>query len=168
MTEPYIITLDAGTTGVKCSAFTRAGRALFRRPEASDTYYPHPGWAQQKPEEQLSAALRAVRALTEALDPAAAQALGLTGTMNGCIPMDADGNALYPNIIHSDNRTAEQADRTAQLIPLMEFYRVTGNRIDVHAGLPKYMWLKEHEPEVYARTWKFVNIKDYLYGHFTG
>ncbi len=168
MTEPYIITLDAGTTGVKCSAFTRDGRALFSRVEAYDTYYPHPGWAQQKPEEQLSAALRAVRALTEALDPAAAQALGLTGTMNGCIPIDTEGNALYPNIIHSDNRTAEQADRTARLIPLMEFYRVTGNRIDVHAGLPKYMWLKEHEPEVYARAWKFVNIKDYLYGHFTG
>jgi len=168
MSESYIITLDAGTTGVKCAAFDREGKALGSHVAAYNSYYLRPGWAQQKPGEQLEAALSAIRAVISGLDPAGACAISLTGTMNGCIPIDKEGNALYDNIIHSDNRTEKQVERIKALIPLPEFYNTTGNRIDVHSGLPKYMWLKDEMPEVYEKAWKFVNIKDYLYGKFTG
>lgn len=168
MATPYILTLDAGTTGVKCAAFDRSGTALSSHVEAYPTYYPAPGWAQQRPEEQLSASLRAISAVLEGLDPHSACALVFSGTMNGCIPIDRQGSALYDNILHSDVRTEPECERIRALIPLPDYYRVTGNRIDVHSGLPKYMWLRRHAPEVYARAWKFVNIKDYLYGRFTG
>lgn len=168
MAEPYILTLDAGTTGVKCAAFTREGNALCSRVEAYKSYYPAPGWAQQRPEEQLMAALRAIRYVLETVDGDSCAALVFTGTMNGCIAVDEQGEALYDNIIHSDNRTEGECDLIRANISLMDYYRVTGNRIDVHSGLPKYMWLRKNAPEVYARTAAFVNIKDYLYGKFTG
>lgn len=163
-----ILTLDAGTTGVKCAAFTREGTAQFSCVEGYKTYFPASGWAQQRPQEQLAAALRAIARTLEAVSAQDVDALVFTGTMNGCIPIDAHGEALYDNIIHSDVRTEPQVARLARDIPLAHYYDRTGNRIDVHSGLPKYMWLKEHEPQVYQEAAKFVNIKDYLYGHFTG
>ena len=164
----YILTLDAGTTGVKCAAFSRSGEALGSRVEGYPTRYPHPGWAEQEPEEQTKAALRAIAAVLGRLSPADCAALVFTGTMNGCVPVGRDGVALCGNIIHSDLRAAPQAGRIASLIPPPDFYAVTGNRIDVHSGLPKYVWLRENAPDIYRRAWKFVNIKDYLYGRFTG
>ena len=168
MAEPLILTLDAGTTGVKCAAFQKDGTALFSCVEAYPTYYPQSGWAQQKPQEQLAAALKAIGNTLARVPAAAVHALAFTGTMNGCIPIDRDGNALYDNIIHSDVRTEPQVAAIKAAIPLEAYYLTTGNRIDVHSGLPKYMWLKEHEGELYRRAFKFVNIKDYLYGQFTG
>ena len=61
MAQSIILTLDAGTTGVKCAAFDRAGEAQFSCVEAYPTYFPRAGWAQQKPQEQLDAVLRAIR-----------------------------------------------------------------------------------------------------------
>ena len=168
MAEPLILTLDAGTTGVKCAAFNREGEARFSCVEGYQTYYPFAGWAQQRPREQMEAALRAIRRAVAHIGTGRVDALVFTGTMNGCIPIDGAGEALYDNIIHSDVRTQPQAAALARRIPLEQYYRRTGNRIDVHAGLTKYMWLREQEPDVYRRAEKFVNIKDYLYGHFTG
>ena len=65
MDEAYILTLDAGTTGVKCAAFSPKGEAACSAVEAYPTYYPFSGWAQQKPGEQLNAALRAIRIVLE-------------------------------------------------------------------------------------------------------
>ena len=168
MAQGVILTLDAGTTGVKCAAFTREGAAVFSCVEAYPTYYPAPGWAQQKPGEQLEAVLRAIGRTLEQVPVQQVEALVFTGTMNGCIPLDSAGEALYDNIIHSDVRTAAEVEELAACMPLADYYDRTGNRMDVHSGLPKYMWLKKHEPEVYRRTAHFVNIKDYLYGCFTG
>ena len=167
MAELLILTLDAGTTGVKCAAFNQEGEARFSCVESYPTYFPFSGWAQQRPSEQLDAALRSIRRAVAEVGAAQIAALVFTGTMNGCIPVGEDGEALYDNIIHSDVRTQAQAAELCRRIPLEMFYKRTGNRIDVHSGLPKYMWLKEKEPDVYRRAWKFVNIKDYLYGHFT-
>lgn len=164
----YILTLDAGTTGVKCAAFSRAGDALGSSVRGYPTRYPEPGWAQQEPETQVRAALDAIGDVLTRLSPRDCAALVFTGTMNGCLPIGRDGRALHDNIIHSDLRAAPQCARIAQRIPLADYYAVTGNRIDVHSGLPKYLWLKENAPDIYAQAWKFVNIKDYLYGRFTG
>ena len=137
MAQSIILTLDAGTTGVKCAAFDRAGEAQFSCVEAYPTYFPRAGWAQQKPQEQLDAVLRAIRQTLTHVQAADVAALVFTGTMNGCIPIDRDGNALHDNIIHSDVRTAPQAAELEKRIPLADYYRRTGNRIDVHSGLPK-------------------------------
>ncbi|MBQ8080534.1 MAG: FGGY-family carbohydrate kinase, partial [Clostridia bacterium] len=168
MKQAYILTLDAGTTGVKCAAFLRDGTPLRVHTEAYPTRYPRPGWAQQRPSEQLEASVRAIRQTLSVLPAKDAEALVFTGTMNGMIPVDEKGEALYDNIIHSDIRTAEQVARIRALMPERAYYLLTGGRVSEHSGLPKYMWLKEHEPDIYRRAAHFVNIKDYLYGQATG
>ena len=166
--KPLILTLDAGTSGIKCAAFDPDAVQVKSVTKEYRTYYPRPGWAQQKPADILDAAVRAIRETLEQVPVQAVAALVFTGTMNGCIPLGADGEPLYDNIIHSDTRCGKQTDRIAALIPQKTFYRITGNRIDVHSGLPKYLWLKENKPAVYRAAKVFVNIKDYLYGRACG
>ena len=162
-----ILTLDAGTSALKCSLFHTDGTLKRAYAAGYPTCYPREGWAEQKAEELLAAAVRATRALSEdgGLDDVCA--VGLTGTMNGCIALTETGEALRPNIIHLDTRAQREVDHLTEALGMRAFYGKTGNRPDVHYGLPKAMWLKAHEPDVYRRARWLVNTKDLIYGFLT-
>ncbi len=168
MEKDLIMTCDTGTTGCKCTLFNVKGEALFAVRRGYPTQYPHPNWAEQDPDVILEAMLDGIRELLLQVNPQRIACVGLSGTMNGCIPVDEAGKALYPNIIHSDSRTEAQVQRILEVVPFDDFYRLTGNRADTHYTLPKILWLKEHAPDVYRRARWFMNIKDYLYGSLTG
>lgn len=168
MDKDLILTCDTGTTGCKCTLFNARGEALSAVRRNYPTQYPHPNWAEQDPDVILSAMLDGIRELLMQVSPQRIACVGLSGTMNGCIPVDEAGKALYPNIIHSDSRTEAEVAQILKVIPFEDFYRLTGNRADTHYTLPKILWLKSHEPEVYRRARWFMNIKDYLYGCLTG
>ena len=165
---PYILTWDAGTSGVKCS-LTDEKCAIVKSTRADyGTDFPRPGWSQQDPSAIFEAACRATKLLLEGVDPHHVAAVGLSGTMNGCIPIDGAGRALYPNIIHSDSRAVAEVAQIASVIGADDFYRLTGNRLDNHFTLPKILWLRAHERAVYDRAAYFINTKDYLYTRLTG
>ena len=168
MEKDLLLTLDAGTTGCKCSVFNARGDALCAVRRDYATQYPHPNWAEQDPDAVLRALLDGIKELLMQVSPQRIACIGLSGTMNGCIPVDESGKALHPNIIHSDSRTEAQVEEILKVIPFEDFYRLTGNRADTHYTLPKILWLKAHKPEVYAKARWYLNIKDYIYGHLTG
>lgn len=168
MEKDLILTLDAGTTGCKCSVFNAAGDALCAVRRDYGTQYPHPNWAEQDPAAIFDAICSAVRELLIQVSPRRIACIGLSGTMDGCIPVDAHGNALHPNIIHSDSRTEEQVEEILKVIPFDDFYRLTGNRPDTHYTLPKILWFKEQRPDIYRKARWYMNIKDYIYGRLTG
>ncbi|MCR4622983.1 MAG: hypothetical protein K5663_12970 [Clostridiales bacterium] len=163
-----ILTVDAGTSSVKCSLFDEEGKLLGARSEKYPTYHPQSGFAEQKGDDILFAVETAVRGLVSDLGGEGIDCIGLTGTMNGCIPLSADGEALYPNMIHLDTRAVKQVEALKARAGFREYYIKSGNRPDVHYGLPKLMWLKENEPQVYAKTHVCVNTKDLIYGFLTG
>ena len=163
-----ILTLDAGTSAVKCSLFSENGELLGACAAEYPTYYPREGWAEQREEDILFAAVKAVRELKKRAPVRDADCVGLTGTMNGCIPIDESGKSLYPNMIHLDTRAQAQVDQISREMGLERYYALTGNRPDVHYGLPKMMWLRENEPDVYKKAVSCVNTKDLLYGFLTG
>ena len=168
MERDLILTCDAGITGCKCTLFNRAGEALSSVRGNYPTLYPHPNWAEQDPEVILKAVYGGIRELLQQVDPHRIACVGLSGTMNGCIPVDESGAALHPNIIHSDSRTEAEVDEILNVISEDEFYRLTGNRADTHYTLPKILWFKKRLPDVYRRARWFLNIKDYIYGQLTG
>ena len=165
---PYILTLDAGTSAVKCSLADECLRIVKSAREGYDTEYPKPGWAQQDPDKIFLAACRATRALLDGVDPAEVAVVGLSGTMNGCISVDRAGNVLYPNIIHSDSRAVKELDQIRAVISPDDFYRLTGNRLDNHFTMPKILWLRSEHPDIYEAASRFLNTKDYLYARLTG
>jgi len=168
MEKNLILTCDAGTTGCKCTIFDSGGNAVVSVRRSYETNYPQPNWAEQNPNVILEAVYSGIRELLQQVSPQRIACVGLSGTMNGCIPVDAEGRVLHPNIIHSDSRTEPQVEEICKVISPDEFYRLTGNRPDPHYTLPKILWFKEHLPEVYAKARWYLNIKDYIYGHLTG
>ena len=80
------------------------------------TAYPRPGWAEQDPDAILAAACDGIHELLMQVPPVRIACLGLSGTMNGCIPVAADGRALHPNIIHSDSRTGAEVEKIGRVI----------------------------------------------------
>ena len=89
-----ILTCDAGTTGLKCSLFNAQGEAVRTVRRAYGTEYPHHNWAQQDCDVILENVYSGIRELLEQVSARRVACVGLSGHMNGCLPVDADGNAL--------------------------------------------------------------------------
>lgn len=168
MSKDLILTCDAGTSAIKCSLFTTDGRVLSTVRESYPTNFPRPSWAEQSPEVIRNAMVSCIRQLLQQVSPEQIACVGLSGTMNGCIPVSESGEALHPNIIHSDSRAYAEIHDVARVISPDEFYRLTGNRLDNHYTLPKILWMRKHHPEIYKKTRWWLNTKDYLYGSLTG
>jgi len=168
MEKDLLLTLDAGTTGCKCSVFNARGESVSAVRRNYDTLYPQPNWAEQHPDIIWESMLDGIKELLQQVSPQRIAAVGLCGSMNGCIPVDETGMPLHPNIIHSDIRSEPQIATILRHISQEDFILLTGNRADPHNSLSKYLWIKENQPDIYRRTRWFLNIKDYLYGKLTG
>lgn len=164
----YILTFDLGTTGNKAALIDETGRIRGACQAAYGVEYPRPGWACQAAgvfPESCRAACRTLLART-GVEPGEIAALGLSGTMNGCLAVDAEGAALYPHIIHADGRSTGQAARMEAAG--VDWYRLTGNRASARGTAAKALWLRDREPGVYRRTRWFLQTKDYVRGFLTG
>lgn len=166
----YILTYDIGTTGNKCTVFDSLGQEVMATTVSYNTMYPKPGWSEQDPHDFWQSVVTGTRELIDrfGLRPKDVAVIGISGQMNGCIPIDDKGNVLYNNIIHSDCRTQSQCGFIQEYIDFDSFYKITGNRIDPHYTLPKVLWLKENHPDIYYQTRYFINTKDYISYCLTG
>lgn len=168
MSEKYILTCDAGTTGCKATLISEQGEAVASVIGAYETVYPQPNWAEQDMDIIWKSVVGCIKQLLEKVPAEKIAVVGLTGTMNGCIPVDAQGNALHNNIIHSDSRAWPQLEEIRAVISEADFYNLTGCRLDHHYMLPKILWLRREKPEIYKKAVKFLNTKDFIHGRLTG
>ncbi|MDR2631865.1 MAG: hypothetical protein LBC60_13170 [Spirochaetaceae bacterium] len=165
-----ILVYDIGTTSVKSAVFDLSGFPAASVSAPYKTEFPRPGWAEQDPEQFWAAAVTGTRELFARPEAASREivALGLTGHMNGCLPVDAEGNPTYPELIHADSRSGVQSARVRGLLGEDYLYRETANRTDEHLSLPKILWLRDEQEEAFKRTAWFLNAKDYLRFKLTG
>lgn len=168
MSKDLILTCDAGTTGCKCTVFDRSGTALCSVKKEYPTEYPKPNWAEQDPDVIMKRIFEGVRELLTQVRAEDIACVGLSGTMNGCIGVDAAGTVLYPNIIHSDSRAWREVKQIEKVISQRDFYQMTGNRLDHHFTLPKILWMRANRDDVYKKTRWWLNTKDYMYAQLTG
>lgn len=94
--------------------------------------------------------------------------IGVSGHMLGCIPVSADGTPLLPCMIHSDSRAADQYMSICQKIGADRLYRISGNILDARSSLSKQLWIRENRPEIYEKTAKFLQCKDFAVARMTG
>jgi xylulokinase len=88
--------------------------------------------------------------------------------MMGCLCVDKEGNPLRNSIIYSDQRASRETRRLLNRIGEKEFYSITGHRASASYSIEKLMWLKNNEPEIYNKTYKMLNAKDYINYKLTG
>jgi xylulokinase len=159
-----LVGLDVGTTGVKGLAISPTGEVLGREEEDYPLSTPRPGWAEQDPEEWW----RAAEAVLARLGAQNAAGLGLAGQMHGLVVLDSRDRVLRPAILWNDQRTAAECEEIEERVGRERLIRLTGNRALTGFTAPKLLWLRRHEPDVYARTAHMLLPKDYVRFRLTG
>jgi xylulokinase len=156
-----LIGLDVGTSGVKGIAISHDGELLASATEEYSLSTPHPGWAEQDPEDWWRAAVACLARLPEG-------EVGFSGQMHGLVVLDENGAVLRPAILWNDQRTEEQCAEIETRVGLDRLIALTGNRALTGFTAPKLLWLREHEPETYARIRHVLLPKDYVRYRLTG
>ena len=158
-----LVGLDVGTTGVKAVAISPDGEVLATDEEQYALSTPHPGWAEQDPEDWWRAAEAVLARL-----PFDEIRLGYSGQMHGLVCLDEGDRVLRPAILWNDQRTAAECAEIEERIGLERLIELTGNRALTGFTAPKLLWLRRHEPEVYGRIGSILLPKDYVLLRLTG
>jgi xylulokinase len=164
----YLLAHDLGTSGNKATLFTVEGELVKSVTASYDTRFFNSNWAEQEPEAWWKAVCDSTRALCSGIDARDIAVIAFSGQMMGCLCVDRQGRPLRPFLLYCDQRATVEADAILSRIDPGEFYRTTGHRASASYSVEKLMWIKAHEPEVYARTHKMLHAKDWLNFRLTG
>jgi xylulokinase len=166
----YVMGIDVSTTGAKALLVNEAGDVICAVNTPLTLSTPRPLWSEQDPKEWWSATVTSIAGALERSGVRASDvlAIGLTGQMHGLTLLDRDGNVLRPAILWNDQRTGQQCDAIRARVGKSRLIAITGN--DALAGFtaPKILWVRENEPEVYARVRHILLPKDYVRYCLTG
>jgi xylulokinase len=155
-----VVGIDVGTSAVKGLALERDGTVLAEAEAAYPLSTPRPGWAEQDPEDWW----RAARAVLERLRAEAGrpEGIGLSGQMHGLVALDSRNRALRPAILWNDQRSAAQCREIEERAGLERLIALTGNRALPGFTAPKLLWVRDNEPDLYARIARVALPKDYV------
>jgi len=165
-----LIAHDLGTTGDKASLHDDTGRLLASTTTRYETRYDRDGLAEQDPDAWWGAVCEATRQLLgrAGVEPGAVAAVGFSGQMMGAVFLDATYRPVRPAIIWADHRSAAECDRLVAGFGMAEGYRTTGHQLNPTYSLSKIMWVRDHEPEVFARVRHVCLAKDFVVHRLTG
>ncbi|GAA4496725.1 xylulokinase [Actinoallomurus oryzae] len=165
-----IVAHDLGTTGDKASLHHDDGRLAAAVTVRYDTRFADGGVAEQDPHDWWDAVCAATRRLLAdtGTSPSAVRAVSFSGQMMGAVLLDAAHRPVRPALIWADHRSTAQAERLEQALGAEEAYRLLGHRIHPTYSLAKILWVRDHEPEVFARVAHVCLAKDYVVHRLTG
>lgn len=158
----FVLTIDIGTTSAKVLIVSDTGKVVASAQEFYPTHFPHPGFAVQDPKVVTDGIVKIIRQAKGQFN-GKIDAIGVSSAMHSLMAIDAKGNPLTPLILWSDMRSTGQAKQLQGSEIGKEVYKITGTPIHPMSPLCKLMWIREHEPDLIARTWKFISIKEYLF-----
>jgi xylulokinase len=169
-----LLGIDVGTTGIK-ALICRAedGAVLATGFAGYPLHHPHPGWAEQDPADWWRACGTAVRDCVVAgaaigVQPERVRAVGLSGQMHGAVLLDERQEILRPCIIWADQRSGAECDEIHERVGKRRLIELTGNPALTGFTAAKALWVRNHEPEVFARARLLLLPKDYIRLLMTG
>ena len=154
--------LDVGPTGVKAMAFTPEGEVLARAYREYPELYPKPGWIGMNPNEIWRSTTEVIRevALKTRKDPIKALSLSVLG--EAVTPLGKDGKALYNSITSVDKRSIEEARWLEETLGRKYLFQRTGMPAHPSYTVSKLLWIKNHRPHIFEKTWKFLLYEDFI------
>jgi xylulokinase len=160
----YFLGIDTSTTSSKALIIDDTGKVIAVASSPHTLQTPKPLWSEQNPHEWWEAASACIRSVLKKADISGDRitAVGLTGQMHGLVLLDEAGNVLRPAILWNDQRTQSQCDEIHQRIGKEKFIRITGNVALTGFTAPKILWVKENEPDVFAKARHVLLPKDYV------
>lgn len=162
------IGIDLGTSAVKLLLMDEAGQVKNVVSREYPLEFPQPGWSQQNPEDWRKAVLEGIPDLLTGFDPKAVAGIGCGGQMHGLVVLDRDDQVIRPAILWNDGRTARQVDYLNNVIGKERLSAWTANIAFAGFTAPKILWMRENEPENFAKIAKIMLPKDYVNYILTG
>jgi xylulokinase len=166
----HLLGIDVGTSGTKALLITTDGEAVASSTRIYPLSTPYPLWAEQDPEDWWQATIGAIRdVLAESgVDPKSIRGMGLSGQMHGAVLLDENNQVLRPGILWCDQRTAAECAWITETVGQEKIVDVLCNPVLTGFTAGKIIWVRNNEPEVYAKVRKVLLPKDYIRYRLTG
>ena len=162
------IGIDLGTSAVKLLLMDGEGEIQNVVSKEYPIEFPQPGWSQQNPEDWRDAVLEGIPELLRGFDAAQVAGIGAGGQMHGLVVLDEHDQMIRPAILWNDGRTAREVDYLNGTVGKEKLSAWTANIAFAGFTAPKLLWMREHEPENFARIRKIMLPKDYINFLLTG
>ena len=164
----YYIGIDLGTSAVKLLLMRGDGVIENIVSREYPLYFPHPGWSEQKPEDWWEAVQEGIRELVAPVDSSQVAGISFGGQMHGLAILDEEDRVIRPAILWNDGRTWKETDYLNYEIGKETLSACTANIAFAGFTAPKLLWVKDNEPENFARIAKIMLPKDYIAYKLTG
>lgn len=167
---PYLLGLDIGTSGAKALLCDEHGTVLATAVAEYPLSTPKPLWSEQDPADWLRGARDAIQSVLKAADVNRTEVagLGLTGQMHGAVFLDAADAVIRPALLWNDQRTAAECAEITERVGAERLIAIAGNPALTGFQAPKIVWLRNHEPDNFARLARVLLPKDYIRLKLTG
>jgi len=166
----YLLGVDVGTYGTKTCLFSADGTLVSAARSEYGVSHPQPLWAEQDPEVWWRACTQTTREVMDkaGVDASAVSGIGLSAYVPPLVALDRRGEVLRPAIMSFDQRSLPQAQRLRERAG-KEIFKIAGNRVAPGAfSSTSMVWLKEEEPEMFSKVYKFVHANGYIAHRLTG
>ncbi len=164
----YLLGLDISTTGAKALLIDEQGYVTASYTTPQPISAPKPLWSEQNPADWWHGMVESIQAVLQKVPAAQIAAIGLTGQMHGLVCLDKSGQVLRPAILWNDQRTQAECDYIEATVGTERLIELTGNRALTGFTAPKVVWVRNHEPEIYAQIAHILLPKDYIRFQLTG
>ena len=152
MAGPYVIGCDVGSQGTNTALYSANGDLVASAYEAYDVLFPHPAWAEQDPRLWVAALHKTIRSVLASVDASSVKAISFGSQLDGMVVCDAKGRPLRNALIWMDRRAEAEAAAFSRQISPEDFYRHVGANLDSSHAAFKALWVKAHEPDVFANA----------------
>ena len=156
------IGVDLGTSAVKLLLMDETGKIHKIVSKEYPLYFPNPGWSEQKPEDWWEQSMAGLKELISECDKSQVAGISFGGQMHGLVVLDKDDNVIRPALLWNDGRTYEECDYLNNVIGKEKLSEYTANISFTGFTAPKILWIKNKEPENFAKIAKIMLPKDYL------
>jgi xylulokinase len=164
----YFLGIDVSTTGAKAILVDEDGAVIASHNEPHPISTPRPLWSEQNPADWWNGVAASIREVLKHANVDDIYGVGLTGQMHSLVCLDKDGQVLRPAILWNDQRTQTECDDITARVGEDKLVRITGNRALTGFTAPKILWIRKHEPEIYAQIRRVLVAKDYIRYKLTG
>jgi len=158
-----LLAIDIGSSQCKAAAFALSGVVLARSVHSYSPDFPQPGFAEMDPEKFWDAVCRTTREVARNLAHDPIQAICLSSHGETLIPMNAKGEPAGAAILNIDNRASREAKWLEDTVGAHRIFEITGLVSYAMYPVPKILWLRQHRPEMYSRTERFLSVTDFIH-----
>ena len=162
------IGIDLGTSSVKIVLMDTAGHIIANVSKSYPIDYPKVGWSEQNPYDWYDACIEGMKELLDGQDESTVGGISFGGQMHGLVILDKNDEVIRPAILWNDGRTTKQCEYLNEVIGRDKLSEYTANIAFAGFTAPKILWVKENEPDNFAKIDKIMLPKDYIAYRLTG